>query len=170
LCVIFAIVATRLPGWFEIKINLEETMALINLKKYYPKFYRKDCILNASEEVADFLEASQKEEAAALRKLRRHSGKVMPIAAGNSCTPETASFGRQPEDAYVQKYFARELHSAVACLPEKQAARIRAHFFQDMPIAEIAKAENVTVQCVWQSIHRGLRNLRQILRDAAEGI
>ena len=56
-------------------------MALINLKKYYPKFYRKDCILNASEEVADFLEASQKEEAAALRKLRRHSGKVMPIAA-----------------------------------------------------------------------------------------
>ena len=147
-------------------------MAISDLRNYYPHYYRYSCIVEVQDDVAETLEAPRKAESARKRKIRRHGGEISVehMMERGGLMFEAAFFYTSSDELLEKKYTSQVLHNAVALLPERQSRRILAYFFLDRSISEIAAAENVTVQCVWQSIRRGLRNLEKILRNSSWGI
>lgn len=147
-------------------------MAIIDLRKYYSNYYKHSYTIEVSDAVAETLDAYRKAESARKRKVRRHGGEISLeyMMERGGLMFEAAFFYTSSDELLEKKYTSQVLHNAVALLPEKQSRRILAYFFLDRSIPEIAAAENVTVQCVWQSIRRGLRNLEKILRNASWGI
>lgn len=51
-------------------------MAIIDLRNYYPHYYRYSCIVEVQDDVAETLEAPRKAESARKRKIRRHGGEI----------------------------------------------------------------------------------------------
>ena len=56
------------------------------------------------------------------------------------------------------------MYKAISMLPELQAKRIYAHYFQDLTFTEIAKIEGVSVEAVSKSVEKGLTNLEKIFK------
>ena len=53
-------------------------------------------------------------------------------------------------------------------LPELQAKRIYALYFQDLTMTQIAKIEGVSVKAVSLSVEKSLTNLEKILKKGLE--
>ena len=70
-----------------------------------------------------------------------------------------------PQELYERKVSNEELYTAINELPEKQAKRIYARFFQSMSISDIARIEGVAVSSVKESIDRGLKKISKILKN-----
>ena len=47
-------------------------MELVNLKKYYPRLYAKDTLIEDSDEVAEALRFMQRQENASIRRFYYH--------------------------------------------------------------------------------------------------
>ena len=70
-----------------------------------------------------------------------------------------------PQELYERKVSNEELYTAINELPEKQAKRIYARFFQSMSISDIARIEGVAASSVKESIDRGLKKISKILKN-----
>lgn len=137
-------------------------MAFINLRKYYPAYYIRDCIVEVPDEVAELLLAAERAEAAYRRKVYYHKAQYS-LDRGDGIENDSLIQPGTPWEVYERKFTEEEVRSALSALPLVQAQRIYAHYFLDLSMREIARREGVNVASVHESIHRGLDVLRKLL-------
>ena len=70
-----------------------------------------------------------------------------------------------PYDLVETNLIESELQTAIRQLPEVQARRVRAFYFDGLRKAAIAEAESVDERAIRLSIDCGLRNLKNILKN-----
>lgn len=137
-------------------------MAFINLRKYYPAYYIRDCIVEVPDEVSELLLTADRAEAAYRRKVYYHKAHYS-LDCGDGIENDILVQPETPWETYEREFTAEEIRAALAALPSMQAQRIYAHYFLDLSMREIARREGVNVASVHESIHRGLDALRKLL-------
>ena len=75
--------------------------------------------------------------------------------------------GRRSEDWQLPES-TREFWAAVRSLPRQQAAVLALHYYEDLPIADIAAVLSVAEGTVKAHLHRGREALRNLIRPAGE--
>ena len=140
------------------------SMAIINLRDYYP-FYTSDCFMEVSDEVAEMFKEFDRKEAAYRLRTYRHKA-YYSLDRDDGLEHEAVFVALSPHELYERKVTMQELHAAIASLPDKQAKRIYAHFILGMTKQNIARAEGVNEKVVRVAIERGLRHLEKILKKS----
>lgn len=130
----------------------------INLRDYYPDFYKMDYIIDVPIEVLEVMQESKRKEATYQRKRYRYKAHYS-LDRGDGIENDTLFSALIPQDIFEQQEQQALLHWAIDELPETQARRIRAHYLLGIGILDIAKMEGVTRSVVDESIRRGLHNL-----------
>lgn len=145
--------------------KVEQKMKTINLRKLYPLYYIEDCYIEVSDEVAEQIKQSERKEHAYIERARYHKA-YYSLDAGGGIEKDILFVQMSPTEIYERKTTNEELYKAINSLPEKQAKRIYAHFFQNMSITEIARVEGVSPASVKIIIDRGLRKIAKILKNS----
>lgn len=114
---------------------------------------------DVAEVFADFARAEHRY----LEKLRYHKA-FYSLDEGNGIEKDIIFVSQSPDELYEKKLSQAELYAAINQLPDTQAKRIYAHFFQNMTMVQIAKTEGVDESAVRHSIQRGLRQIEKILK------
>lgn len=138
-------------------------MTEINLRDYYPDFYKTDCIIAVPDEVAAALVEFDRLEAAYQRRTYYHRAQYS-LDRGDGIEYEARFLSVSPEEVYERKVTMEQLHAAMSALPDKQAKRIYARYFLDLETEAIARSEGISVSAVNYSIQRGLRNIEKFLK------
>jgi RNA polymerase sigma factor (sigma-70 family) len=68
------------------------------------------------------------------------------------------------EEQYIRKERQQEVRDALPRLTEAQARRIRAYYFDELSLREIAQVEGVSCQAIHLSIQAGIENLKKFFR------
>ncbi len=68
------------------------------------------------------------------------------------------------EEEVFRKMNYAKLHKAIEKLPLKQKRRVVLHFFDGLPVKEIAKKEGCTPHSVYVGIERAKNNLKKFLK------
>lgn len=105
-------------------------MKTIDLKKYYstPRIYGKSNFVVVSDEVAEVLERSIKDEKNdAMRQYRAKA--YYSLDYGNEVENYIVFHQETPEEIYERKLTVQELNRALAKLPRKQGQHIIAYYF-----------------------------------------
>ena len=139
-------------------------MKKLNLRKLYPLYYTEDYCIEVSDEVAEQIEKSDRTENAYRERTRVHKA-YYSLDAGDGIEKDILFVQMSPQELYERKVSNKELYVAINELPEKQAKRIYARFFQSMSISDIARIEGVAVSSVKESIDRGLKKISKILKN-----
>ena len=139
-------------------------MTKINLRVFYPDYYKTDYIIDAPDEVADIMRQYDRMEAAYRRRTYRHRAHYS-LDRGDGIEYEAVFVSMTPSEIYERKMTMEQLHTAVALLPDKQAKRIYAHYFLGLSVTAIAKSEGVSSATVSESLRRGLCNLEKTLKN-----
>ena len=152
------------PGVALRRLRFGHSMAIINLRDYYP-FYTSDCFMEVSDEVAEMFKEFDRKEAAYRLRTYRHKA-YYSLDRDDGLEHEAVFVALSPHELYERKVTMQELHAAIASLPDKQAKRIYAHFILGMTKQNIARAEGVNEKVVRVAIERGLRHLEKILKKS----
>jgi len=126
-------------------------MALINLQDFYP--FCEDCVIEVSDEVAEFLRESERQERSYIRYLQRYR-------AYYSLNIHDAFIS--PVEIFERKHEIEELYAAIDSLPDKQGRRIYAYFILGFSQKEIAQLEGVDASVVCRSIQAGIEKMKNI--------
>lgn len=138
-------------------------MTIINLRNYYP-FYTTDCFMEVPDEVAEAMAEFDRKEAAYRLRTYRHKA-YYSLDREDGIEHSVLFVALSPCEIYERKVTMKELHAAIASLPDKQAKRIYAHFILGMSKTDIARAEGVNEKVVRLAIERGLRNMEKFLKN-----
>lgn len=138
-------------------------MTIINLRNYYP-FYTTDCFMEVPDEVAEAMAEFDRKEAAYRLHTYRHKA-YYSLDREDGIEHSVLFVALSPCEIYERKVTMKELHAAIASLPDKQAKRIYAHFIIGMSKTDIARAEGVNEKVVRLAIERGLRNMEKFLKN-----
>lgn len=139
-------------------------MTEINLRDYYPDYYKADCIVAVPDEVAAFMREHDKLEAAYRRRTYYHKAHYS-LDRGDGIEYDALFLSMSPYEIYERKVTMEQLHAAIAALPDKQAKRLSAYYFLGMSKAEIARAEGVNKSQITRSIDRALASLEKFLKN-----
>lgn len=139
-------------------------MAQINLRDYYPDFYKEDYMIEAPDEVLEVMQEAKRKEAAYQRKRYRYKA-YYSLDRDDGIEHDTLYKVLTPQDIYEQQEQLEQLRIAMALLPEKQARRLRAHYFFGMSMTEIAYVEGVHRSQISRSISRALTQLAIFLKN-----
>lgn len=139
-------------------------MKKINLKELYPLYYTANCFIEVSDEVAEQLIKADRYEHAYIERDRKNKA-IYSLDVGDGIENAILFREMSPQEIYERKVSNAELYAAINILPEIQAKRIYAHFFQNMSMTEIARIEGVKRQPVQRSICRGLKKISKILKN-----
>ena len=71
------------------------------------------------------------------------------------------------EEKMIIKSRNEELHKAIELLPEVQKRRIKMYFFEEMKQREIAQKEGVSLRKTQDSISKGIKKLKKILKTGS---
>ncbi len=137
-------------------------MKKINLREVYP-FYENDCFVMVDDEIAEIFEESKRKELNYQRKIYRNKAHFS-LDRDDGIENEIIFVSMSPYEIYERKMTNQELYSAISKLPDIQAKRIYAYYFQDMSKTDIAKAEGVSKMAVCSSIQKGLMRLEILLK------
>lgn len=145
---------------------MEAEMKLINLRTYYPECYSHDKWIDVQDEVLEALTEFERKEAAYKRKMYRYKAQYS-ICRDDGVEEMAAMFNGDvsPENQLEKRFDYAQLAGAIKELPEKQAQRLCAHFFQELKITEIAAAEGVSKSRISESIKAGLKNISNYLQN-----
>ncbi|MCD8090184.1 MAG: sigma-70 family RNA polymerase sigma factor [Clostridiales bacterium] len=142
-------------------------MTKINLRIYYPDYYRQDYFIEVSDDVFEAMKKADRQEAAYNERVRYHKayyyltdGSYIEFNAINVMAVPT------PDKIYEIKVAKEQLYSAIYELSEKQARRIYARYFLNMNLKSIAETEGISVPTVHESISLGLHRLKKILKTS----
>lgn len=133
-------------------------MVTINLKKYYPEYYKEDTFMDVKEDVAEFLETNRPKPASAKRKAQRYKAQYS-LDAGDGIEEDTLVL--LFEEAKRNELLYERLRSAMACLTEKQRRRFLMKYDLEYTYAEIAEREQVNVNAVEDSIEQAKEKIRK---------
>ena len=135
-------------------------MVTINLKKYYPDYYKEDTYVELPEDVADFMEKDRPKPASARRKKYRYKAQYS-LDAGDGIEEE--AIVRAFKEAQEQEELRIRLEWSMRTLTKVQYRRVIMRFDKEMKYKDIAKAENVTVNAIEDSIKGALKKMRENL-------
>ena len=138
-------------------------MTEINLRDYYPDYYKTDYIIAVPDEVAAIMLEYDRLEAAYRRRTYYHNAHYS-LDRGDGIEYEALFLSMSPCEIYERKVTMEQLHAAMATLPDKQAKRIYARYFLGLETQVIARSEGISVIAVNRSIQRGLRNMEKYLK------
>lgn len=138
-------------------------MQKINLRKIYPLYYTEDYYIEVSDEVAEQIARAERAEHAYIERTRVHKA-YYSLDAGDGIEKDILFVQMSPQELYERKVSNEEMYAAINTLPEKQAKRIYAYFFQNMSICDIAKVENVSHSAINHSITKALAHISKILK------
>lgn len=139
-------------------------MIKINLRDYYP-FYNADFFIDLQpDEVVDVLREAERQEEAYKRSVYRHKAQYS-LDRGDGIEYDILFVSHSLSEIYERKVTYEQLHAAMASLPDKQAKRIYAHYFLGISNVAIAKAEGVSEKAIRITIEKGLRHLKNILKN-----
>ena len=139
-------------------------MKKIKLKDEYP-WYTGDEYIEVSDEVAEVFAGFMRNEKAYREKVRYHRA-FYSLDAGDGIESDIIFVSATPQEVYERKVTQSEIYAAINRLPEKQAKRIYARYFQDMSISQIARIEGVDESSVRESVSRALRRIEKILKNS----
>ena len=139
-------------------------MTEINLRDYYPDYYKTDYIIAVPDEVAAIMLEYDRLEAAYRRRTYYHNAHYS-LDRGDGIEYEALFLSMSPCEIYERKVTMEQLHAAIATLPDKQAKRIYARYFLGLGTQTIARSEGISVIAVNRSIQRGLRNMEKCLKN-----
>ncbi len=138
-------------------------MKRIKLKdEYY--WCSGDEYIDVSDEVAEAFTQFHKE-------LERYRAKVRYHKAFYSIDTECSVDGHilfvaaTPDEIYERKVSQEQMYAAINQLSEIQARRIYAKFFQNMSVRQIAMIEGIDESSVSESISKGLKKIKKILKN-----
>lgn len=143
-------------------------MELVNLKKYYPRLYAKDTLIEVSDEVAEALLFMQRQENASIRRRYYHraffsldceDGIENDMVGESVPSPEEICIRR--EDEQLLLITVNHLHEAMVCLSPAQFRNLQARYVVGMKVREIAEMEGVTSSIISQSLQSAIRKLRR---------
>lgn len=137
-------------------------MKKIKLKDEYPWYVGEEYI-EVSDEIAQVFSDFAHTEKSQREKIRYHRA-FYSLDAGDGIENEIVFVSASPQELYERKVTQTEIYRAISQLPEKQAKRIYARYFQDMTVTEIARIEHTSVMAVSKSIHKGLKKIEEILK------
>ena len=138
-------------------------MTIINLRNYYP-FYTTDCFMEVPDEVAEAMAEFDHKEAAYRLRTYRHKA-YYSLDWQDGIEHSVLFVALSPCEIYERKVTMKELHAAIAGLPDKQVKCIYAHFIIGMSKTDVARAEGVNEKVVRLAIERGLRNMKKFLKN-----
>lgn len=141
-------------------------MREINLGDYYPH-YTTDKIVEVPDEVFAILEDFRLSEAACHLRTYRHKA-FYSLDYGDDIEREALVLVLSPLEIIEQQEEIRQLHEAIASLPDKQRSRITAHYFLGLSITEIARQEHSAVSSVHEGIKRGLHRMKKFFEKKDE--
>lgn len=75
--------------------------------------------------------------------------------------------GRRTEDWHMPDS-SREFWAAVRSLPQRQATVLALHYYEDLPVADIAAVLGLAEGTVKAHLHKGRDALRKVIRPAGE--
>ena len=138
-------------------------MKEINLHKYYP-FCNSGEAAEVPDEIAEvFLEIERHENAYRVRTYRYKA--YYSLDRDDGIENDTVKKPRTPEEILERKENEDVLCSAMDQLTEIQRRRIYAQYILGMKRREIADAEGCDYSSVRESIQRGLKQLRKLLKN-----
>ncbi len=137
-------------------------MPKINLKHYYDHI-EEDMIVEITEEEYTVFKDSKRKENALERQMYRYHGQYS-LDADDGTENEILKNSLTLCDLYELKTTNEQIHKVIDLLPEKQARRIRAYFFDGMSQADIANAEGVSKAAVSTSISESFKFLEKNLK------
>lgn len=140
-------------------------MKTIDLKKYYsdPELYGEDHFVDVTDEVADVMEQSLRDERNSYIKCYRAKA-YYSLDYGNGIENYVIFHEETPEEVYERKLTLQQLNQALSKLPIKQGQHIFAYYFLGKSCKEIASAENITARAVQKSLKSGLKKLGKLLK------
>ena len=133
-------------------------MVTINLKKYYPDYYKEDTYMDVEDDVAEFLETNRPKPASAKRKAQRYKAQYS-LDAGDGIEEDTLVL--LFEEARRNELLYERLRTAMLCLTEKQRRRFLMKYDLEYTYAEIAEKEQVNVNAVEDSIEQAKEKIRK---------
>lgn len=139
-------------------------MTEINLRDYYPDFYKTDCIITVPDEAAAAMMEFDRLEAAYQQRTYYHKA-YYSLDRGDGIEYHARFLSVSPDEIYERKVTMEQLHAAILTLPDKQAKRLIAYYFLGMSKVEIARAEGVNKSQVTRSINRALTALGKYLKN-----
>ena len=139
-------------------------MTEINLRDYYPDYYKTDYIVTVPDEVAAIMQEHDRLEAAYRRRTYYHNAHYS-LNRGDGIEYDALFLSMSPYEIYERRVTMEQLHAAIAALPDKQAKRLNAYYFLGMSKAEIARAEGVNKSQITRSIDRALASLEKFLKN-----
>ena len=138
-------------------------MKKIRLKDEYP-WFSGDEYIEISDEIAEvFAEFAKSERSYKSRKYYHRA--FYSLDAGDDIEKEILFVSASPHEIYERKVTQEEVYAAINSLPEKQAKRIYAHFFQNMSMTKIGRIEGVSKMAVSKSIESGLKKIEKFLKN-----
>ena len=143
-------------------------MQKINLRKLYPLYYKTDYYVEVSDEVAEQIMKAERAEHAYRERTRVHKA-YYSLDVGNGIEKDILFVQMSPQEIYERKVSNAKIYAAISALPEKQAKRIYAYFFQDMSVCDIAKVERVSHAAINHSISRALIHIAETLKNFWKG-
>ena len=138
-------------------------MKKIRLKDEYP-WLSGDEYIEISDEIAEVFAESTKEERRYKRNKYNHRA-FYSLDVDDGIEAEMLFVSLSPQEIYERKVTQGEIYAAINSLPEKQAKRIYAHFFQDMSMTQIGRIEGVSKMAVSKSIESGLKKIEKLLKN-----
>lgn len=139
-------------------------MTTINLREQYPDFYSTDTYIEVPDEVAQFMLAHDRKEAAYRRRTYYHKA-FYSLDRGDGIEYDALFLSVSPWEIYERKVTLEQLYAAIATLSDKQAKRIYAYFFLHLTERSIARNEGVDRSTVHESIQAGLRRMEKYLKN-----
>ena len=138
-------------------------MKEINLHKYYP-FCNSGEAAEVPDEIAEvFLEIERHENAYRVRTYRYKA--YYSLDRDDGIENDTVKKPLTPEEILNRKEDQDTLYRALDQLTEIQRRRIYAQYILGMKRREIAEAEGCDYSSVSESIQRGLKQLRKLLKN-----
>ena len=137
-------------------------MKRVNLRELYPDYYNLDIFAEVPDEVLAVILEDNRTEIAAQRQKYRYRAQYS-LDAEDGIENATLRRPTDPEIILENHQQCEELHAAIMALPEKQAKRIYAKFYLGLTVKEIAELESVHTSSVYDSIQRGLHQLKKFL-------
>lgn len=139
----------------------DENMKTIKLKDLYP-YLHEDAEVEIPDDVYEVLEEYRKKDVTHRSKTRYHKA-YYSLDRGDGIELSAILKEKTPCEILQEKELEQQLFDAVMSLSGRQARRIYAYFYLDMPLKLIADIEDVSVPAVSQSILQGLKNLKKIV-------
>ena len=136
------------------------------LKTDYP-WYMGGEYIEVSDEIIDLFASLSRAERTYYEKVRNNKA-FYSLDADDGIETSILFVAESPDELYEKKLTNEELYKAISMLPELQAKRISAFYFQYLTMTQIAKIEGVSVKAVSLSVEKGLTNLEKILNQGLQ--